>query len=106
MRKVITEAAIVARLIWFRVSCYFLIPFITTFLALTETWSQETWDQTGRFLVLRMLASCFVAGITSFVAFLDSSMGKAKDAIVEHRNRTPELPMEVSKLTEEQAKGV
>lgn len=73
------------KLVWIRVACYFIIPFSTTFLALTETWSQETWHNTGWFLIVRLFVSCFVAGITSFVSFIDNSFQRAKQDAQELR---------------------
>lgn len=76
--KAIADTIIAFKLVWFRVACYFLIPFFTTFLALTETWSQQTWLDTGNFLKARLFVSCFVSGVTSLVAFIDSSFQKSK----------------------------
>lgn len=76
--KALTDTIAAFKLVWLRVACYFVIPFFTTFLALTETWSDKTWHETGWFLIFRMAVSCFVAGITSLVAFIDSSFQRAK----------------------------
>ncbi len=76
--KAITDTIAVYKLIWLRVACYFIIPFFTTFLALTETWSETTWEGTAPFLKARLFVSCFVSGITSLVAFIDSSFQKAR----------------------------
>lgn len=78
MIQAITETMAAFKLVWLRVACYFLIPFATTFLALTETWSDKTWIDTGSFLKARMFTSCAVAGLTSLVAFIDSSFQKAR----------------------------
>lgn len=78
MKRVLNETFIAMRLLGFRVAGYFLIPFLTTFLALTETWSGTTWDETHWFLIVRMLISCAVAGIGSLFAFVDSTFQRAK----------------------------
>jgi uncharacterized membrane protein (DUF485 family) len=77
------ELIIAYKFVWFRVACYFLIPFMTTFLALTETWSGDTWKDTHPFLLLRIVMSCIVSGITTFVAFIDQSMDRAKEKMSE-----------------------
>jgi len=76
--RAITDTIVAFKLVWLRVACYFIIPFCTTFLALTETWSGTTWEETHWFLVARVFVSCFISGITSLVAFIDSSFQRAK----------------------------
>jgi len=78
MKRVINETFIAMRLLGFRVAGYFLIPFLTTFLALTETWSGTTWDETHWVLIVRMLISFTVAGIGALFAFVDSTFQRAK----------------------------
>ena len=90
MKQFFTETMIVARLAAFRVACYFFIPFCTTFLALTESWSGKTWDETHPFLIGRLIVSCTIAGITSLVAYIDSSSQKAKEAIKQSRDKRAE----------------
>ena len=85
--KAISDTIAAFKLVWLRVACYFVIPFATTFLALTETWSGTTWDETHPFLIWRLFVSCFVSGITSFVAFIDSSFQKARAEAVDLRNK-------------------
>lgn len=76
--RVITDTVVAYKLVWLRVACYFIVPFVTTFNALTETWSGTTWEETHWFQILRLVASCFISGITSFVAYIDSSFQRAK----------------------------
>lgn len=76
--RALTDTIIAFKLVWIRVACYFVIPFSVTFLSLTEQWTGQTWQETHPFLVLRMFVSCFVAGITSFVAYIDSSFQRAR----------------------------
>lgn len=71
------DTLIAFKLVWLRVACYFIIPFVTTFLGLTETWSGQNWDDSGAFLKARLFLSCFISGITSFVAYIDSSFQRA-----------------------------
>jgi hypothetical protein len=90
------ELIIAYKLVWFRVSCYFLIPFITTFLALTETWSGDTWSETHVFLIMRILFASTLAGLISIVAFIDQSLDKARE---KHQARVPHYAPEPDKET-------
>jgi len=81
--KQITDFAIAYKLVWFRVFCYFAIPFGTLFLTQTETWSEETWTAMGVFLKSRLFAACSIAGAMSLCAYLDQSLNKARS---EHDN--------------------
>ena len=78
--KAISDTIVAYKLVWVRVACYFVLPFAVTFLSLTETWTGDTWTVTAPFLKARLFASCFVSGLTSFVAYLDSSFTKANQA--------------------------
>lgn len=80
MPKYLSETVIALRLIWFRVLCYFLIPFCTVLLGQTETWSQDTWDTTGWFIKTRIVVIALIAGLGAFVAFLDQSLQRAKNS--------------------------
>lgn len=85
--RAITDTIVAFKLVWLRVACYFIIPFAVTFLSLTEQWTGETWDQTHTFVITRMFVSCFVAGITSFVAYIDSSFQRARNEATEMRQK-------------------
>lgn len=75
------ETMVAFKLVWFRVLCYFFIPSVTTFLAQTETWSGETWDNTHGFLKIRLLLISCVSGIAVLVAFIDQSLARAREAV-------------------------
>lgn len=77
--RVVSDTVIAYKLVWVRVACYFVIPFVATFLFLTETWSGDTYDNTHWFLKMRLLGSCFISGITSLVAYIDASFQRAKE---------------------------
>ncbi len=86
MAKYWSETVIALKLVWLRVVLYFLFPSITTFLALTETWSGDTWDNTHAFLKVRMFICCAVAGLGAFIAFLDQSLQRAKTEVANKKN--------------------
>jgi len=79
--KAFIESAAAFKLVWFRVLMYFLIPALSTFLTLTETWSGETWDSTHVFLRWRLLVGCVVPGMSAIVGYIDASFQKAKEEL-------------------------
>lgn len=85
MAEFLSEHAIALRLVWFRVLCYFAVPWFVTFLGQTETWSDATWKETGWFLKVRLFMTCTVAGLAALVAFIDSAYGHAKQEVGERK---------------------
>jgi hypothetical protein len=79
------ETVVAFKLVWIRVSCYFIIPFVIMFLSQTETWSGETWDNTHPFLKWRLFVTCCIAGLNALIAFIDQSMSRAKDEVKQRR---------------------
>ena len=73
------DTVVAFKLVWFRVACYFFIPAGMLFLTQTETYSQDTWDAMGSFLRNRLYLACIIAGSSSLVAYLDSSLQRAKE---------------------------
>ncbi len=73
------------KLVWVRVSCYFMIPYVATFLTLTEMFSGDGWDELHWFLKLRIHLACFIAGVTPLIAFIDQSLGRAKGELAERK---------------------
>ena len=84
--KKISLVAAAYKLVWLRITFFFLGPFVTTFLALTETMGGRDWNEMAPFLKARLFISCFMAGAISFVGFLDQSMGRAKDEVEARKN--------------------
>ncbi len=89
-------AWIAYRLVWARVSAYFLIPFLTVILSQTETWSSETFEQTHWFLKARIGIAAFVAGVTAFCAYIDQSL---KPAQLIHQALSVEEKEDIAKET-------
>lgn len=63
----------------FRVVLYSLAVGVADFLTDTESWSQETWNNTGLFLKVRMFASNGVAMVMVVIAFLDTTMTQLRN---------------------------
>jgi len=82
------DTMVAFKLVWFRVLCYFLIPSTVTFLAQTETWSGDTWDNTHNFLKTRIFLIAGVSGVSALVAFIDQSLARARDAVETKRGQT------------------
>ncbi len=67
------------KMAFFKALLYMLVVGATDFLTNTETWSQETWDNTGPFIVIRMFCGVAIAMLTVMIAFLDSTMSNLKN---------------------------
>lgn len=89
MARAMTEALIALKMSWFRVMCYFLIPFGMYLQSQTETWSGETWDETHPFLKWRMLFIACLIGINGLVAFLDKTSQRVQEEIQRRRDGYP-----------------
>lgn len=87
------DTIVAYKLVWLRVLGYVLLPMVVTFLAQTESWSGETWDSTHIFLKWRLLLLCFVPGFSALLAFIDQSLARARDNLVEKRKRDFETSM-------------
>jgi len=88
MARNMTEAMIVAKLIWFRITLHFLIPVIMFLQIQTETWSGQTWDETHSFLKWRLLIIAMVPGFSAIAALFDKTSEKIDAALAEHRGDT------------------
>lgn len=73
------KAAVYWKMAWLRATIYLLIVGVTTFLTLTETFSDKTWLEMGFFLKARLVAQCFVSAFTTLVAFLDTTMSSLRN---------------------------
>lgn len=85
--KGITDTVVAYKLVWIRVLCYFLIPFGTAFLIAAEKITGVEWEAMHWFDRTKLLGSCSLTGIVAFVAFLDSSMQRAKVTAEELREK-------------------
>ena len=52
---------------------------ISTFMAVSETWSDATWAEMGWFLKLRFLVVCAASGIPVIIAFLNKTMARLEE---------------------------
>lgn len=85
--KAITDTIVAYKLVWVRVTFYFIFPAFTLFLTQTETWSQATWDELGVFLKSRLFIACFLSGFSGLCAYIDSSMQRARDTATILKNQ-------------------
>jgi hypothetical protein len=60
---------------------YFFLPTASAFMTQTETWSGNEWDSTHWFLKVRLIVGCSLPGLIALVAFIDSTMQKAKERV-------------------------
>lgn len=47
-----------------------------TFMAMTETWSDTTWNEMGWFLKSRLIVQCLLAGVPVIIAFLNKTVSR------------------------------
>ena len=80
------------RLVWVRTAFYFFIPSLTLFLTQTETWSDETWSNSGAFSRARLIIACCIAGSTALAAYIDQSLNRARsnEETMKLQNERPE----------------
>jgi hypothetical protein len=52
---------------------------VSTFMAVSETWSDETWAGMGWFLKLRFMVVCMASGIPVIIAFLNKTMARLEE---------------------------
>lgn len=76
--KALTDTVVVFKLVWIRVACYFFIPFGTSFLESTKSVTGEQWELLHWFDKMKTLSGCIIVGLVAFVAYIDSSMQRAK----------------------------
>ena len=85
--KQFIDTVVAFKLVWFRVLMYLLIPSLSTFISLTETWSGETWEHTHVFLRWRLFVSCVLPGFAAIVGYIDASFQKVKEEMKEKQSR-------------------
>lgn len=52
---------------------------ISTFMAVSETWSDKTWMEMGWFLKIRFIVVCAASGIPVIIAFLNKTMSRLEE---------------------------
>lgn len=77
--KAITDTIVAYKLVWLRVICYWLVPTGLSFLALCKDIDGVKWHAMTTFDQFKIILECNLAGVLAFVAFMDSSMTRAKE---------------------------
>lgn len=73
--KQLAKAFFLFKLAWFRCLLYALVVGWSEFEHLTETWSQATWDNTGKFELVRLFGHTIFGGVAGVIlAFLDQTV--------------------------------
>ena len=72
------ETIVALRLVWFRVLCYFLIPFGDALYEQFKDWDGPMWDAAHWFDVLKPCVFSFKSGLMCLVAFIDNSLSRAR----------------------------
>lgn len=71
------ETVIALRLVWFRVLCYFLIPFADALYEQFKDWDGAMWDAAHWFDVVKAFIFSTETGLMCLVAFIDNSLSRA-----------------------------
>lgn len=90
MKRFVSETYIALRLVGFRVACYFLLPAWATFETVTEGMDGASWSALTGFEQSRIIGKCVFAGLFALVAFIDSSVSKARQQEQESREKEGE----------------
>lgn len=67
---------------------------ISTFMAVSETWSDATWREMGPFLKIRFLVVCGASGIPVIIAFLNKTMARLEEGQNEDTKRWEKVQVE------------
>ena len=70
---------------------------ISTFMAVSETWSDTTWAEMGSFLKIRFLVVCAASGIPVIIAFLNKTMARLDDGAESDTQRWEKVQIEKAK---------
>ena len=73
------------KLVWLRVAFYVILPAAMLFDSYTETWSATDWASQSDFAKIRLFVKMGIAGGTSLIAFLDSSLHRTRDGLERKR---------------------
>lgn len=57
----------------------YLSTVASTFMAISETWSDATWNDMGWFSRTRNIVLCFASGIPVIIAFLNKTMARLEE---------------------------
>ncbi len=84
----------IAQMKWFRMSLYFLIPFLVIFKAETADWTGDEWVAAHWFIKTKVFMNCFIGASGAAAAFYDDSF---------HRLRTEKERRAIEKRALEKA---
>jgi hypothetical protein len=70
---------------------------ISTFMAVSETWSDTTWREMGWFLKIRFIIVCAASGIPVIIAFLNKTMSRLEEGKEEDTQRWVRVQEEKAK---------
>jgi hypothetical protein len=77
--KTAWETIVAFKLVWFRVACYFLIPFLDTAYEQFKDWNGLLWDTAHWFDITIKFVYSLKFGLYSLIAFVDQSLSRARD---------------------------
>jgi len=78
------ETIVAFKLVWFRVLCYFLLPFMISLLDQFKDWDGDAWDFAHWFVITKCFMFATIFGLSNLVAFIDQSLSRARE-VVEHK---------------------
>lgn len=73
------ESVVAYKLVWFRVLCYFLIPFLDALYEQFKDWDGDAWDFAHWFVILKSFLYSFKFGLICLVAFYDQSLARTRN---------------------------
>lgn len=78
------ETVVAFKLVWFRVFCYFFIPFALSLIDQFKDWDGDAWDFSHWFVVSKVFFYATIMGLINLIAFIDQSLSRARTEL-EHR---------------------
>lgn len=88
--KALSDTVVAYKFVWLRVICYWLIPTGLSFLSLTKEVGGEAWSAMHWFDQGKIILESNLVGLVAFVAFLDSSMQRARDTATQLKTKREE----------------
>lgn len=90
------ETVVAFKLVWFRVFCYFFIPFSLTLHDQFKDWDGDTWDFAHWFVVAKLILYSVIMGLTNLIAFVDQSLSRARNELEHKRDAKQQNTSSVS----------
>ena len=82
------ETVVAFKLVWFRVLCYFLIPFLLGINEGFKDWDGDAWDMAHWFVKGKVFLVAFLLGLNSLIAFVDQSLSRAREVAKDIKDGT------------------